>query len=466
MMNYSSLVHVALWFLLPLCLTAKVFAEVGDHPQRNVILIIGDGMDDTQVTIARNYFKGARGRLVVDQMPYRSAVQILTVAEDNPDKTVFVADSANSATAMATGVVTSRGRIATTAKYDEDISTIAEQAKRAGYAIGVVSTSSVTDATTASFITHVSVRACENPEMMVNAEAYGGMVVDCSQDTKAQGGQGSIAEQIVNNDIDVVLGGGLKHFLKNAELADESLLAVAQENDYQTITTATELDEVSREKKLLGLFSPSTMPVRLRGEDGRGSEAPKRSLLNRIDWRLGDVELPEPMRCESDPAFEGMPNLSDMTETALSQLSARGEKGFFLMVESASIDKESHRRRSCGQIGEMQQLEESLSIALRFAEENPHTLILVTADHGQAAQIIPDVSLFDAFPVAVYPLGSISRIVTPDGNIMAINYATTPHDFPMEEHTGTTVPLYSNYPLPSMIVQPEIYHLMKTHLQL
>ena len=36
---------------------------------RNVILIIGDGMDDQQITLARNYLAGARGKLLLDQLP-------------------------------------------------------------------------------------------------------------------------------------------------------------------------------------------------------------------------------------------------------------------------------------------------------------------------------------------------------------------------------------------------------------
>ena len=45
----------------------------------NVILIIGDGMDDHQVTIARNYLVGSRGKLTLDQLPLRSTAQVLSV---------------------------------------------------------------------------------------------------------------------------------------------------------------------------------------------------------------------------------------------------------------------------------------------------------------------------------------------------------------------------------------------------
>ena len=36
---------------------------------RNVILLIGDGMGDSEITIARNYSVGAAGRLTMDRCP-------------------------------------------------------------------------------------------------------------------------------------------------------------------------------------------------------------------------------------------------------------------------------------------------------------------------------------------------------------------------------------------------------------
>lgn len=147
-------------------------------------------MDDHQITMARNYFAGARGRVVLDYMPVRSAVQVLSVSERQPDKTIYVADSANSATAMATGEITSRGRIATSAHTDRDLTMLVELASGRGFKTGIVTTASVTDASPASFVTHISHRNCENPEMMVDALYYNRVPVDCSQDTRAKGGKG------------------------------------------------------------------------------------------------------------------------------------------------------------------------------------------------------------------------------------------------------------------------------------
>jgi alkaline phosphatase len=72
-----------------------------------------------------------------------------------------VPDSANTATYMASGIVTSAGRIATTAATDRDVVTIMELAAAAGFGTGIVTTSSITDATPASFIAHVNQRSAK-----------------------------------------------------------------------------------------------------------------------------------------------------------------------------------------------------------------------------------------------------------------------------------------------------------------
>ena len=431
----------------------------------SVILIIGDGMDDHQITIARNYLVGSRGKLLIDRLPLRSTAQVLTIDNDNPDKAIYVADSANSATSMATGVVTSIGRIGTSAGDDKDLVNIVELAHRQGLKTGIVSTASITDATPASFFAHISTRDCENPDMMVGTDPYFDMVIDCSPDLKSNGGLGSISEQLIDSGVHVALGGGMKHFTPLAEGSDQTVLELAKESGYQLVSNATELDG-SGAGKLLGLFSPSTMPVMWRGQDDRAAEKPDPSFLNRIHSMLGSVTYPEPMDCESNPEYIDIPSISLMTQTALDRLTEEDERNFFLMVESASIDKQSHQRKACGSIGELKQLDESLAVAMKFAESHPDTLILVTADHGQAAQLVPERTLYSGIPVPVYTPGHVARINTSEGVIMAVNYAT--NDFVSEEHTGVNIPLLSNDvgqgSVPAMVTQPEIFDIIKSHL--
>jgi len=170
------------WLLCSLLLLLVTPAQAA----RNVILIIGDGMDDQQVTIARNYLVGATGRLTLDTMPLRAVSQVLTVSEEG--EVIYVADSANSATAMATGMVTSRGRIATAAGSNAPLQTIVEMAQQRGIKTGLVATSSITDATPASFAAHINVRYCENPETINGTEISVISLPGCPEFTLAAGG--------------------------------------------------------------------------------------------------------------------------------------------------------------------------------------------------------------------------------------------------------------------------------------
>ena len=75
-------------------IAAQPSEKTGDPgTTRSVILIIGDGFDDQHVTMGRNFLAGHDGRLVIDTLPVRAAVQVQTVGKDTD--WVYVADSAN-----------------------------------------------------------------------------------------------------------------------------------------------------------------------------------------------------------------------------------------------------------------------------------------------------------------------------------------------------------------------------------
>jgi alkaline phosphatase len=432
----------------------------GESPAApKVILIIGDGMDDQQITIARNYLAGHAGRLTFDDMPVRAAVQVQTVDEDDPTAPVYVADSANSATGMSAGIVTSAGRIATTARTDRDVTTIMELAIAAGFRTGIVTTASVTDATPASFIAHISQRFCQGPANMLRRNNRGGAPSpDCPQDLKSAGGRGSIAEQIAASALDVVLGGGAQYFAQAAEgESGGSVRDLAAANGFHLIEDTEGLAGLTPGTRVLGLFSSSTMPVRMRGVLDAKAE--------RIARDEGRLLFPEPFGCEANPDFMGAPTLVEMTRAALAQLGS--DRSFMLMIESASIDKQSHLRRPCGQIGEVGQLDETLALVLEYADAHPETLVLVTADHGQAAKLIPETSLFSGMNYS--SPGHFARVRTPEGAVMGVNYAT--NDSPIQEdHSGVDVPLFTNgagdLKIPSMIRQADIFGIAARHLGL
>lgn len=77
--------------------------------------------------------------------------------------------------------------------------------------------------------------------------------------------------------------------------------------------------------------------------------------------------------------------LAETTEMAIQYLSERSDKGFFLMVEGARIDKESHENDFQGMVNEMLDFDKAVEAAIRFAEQDGHTLVIISADHETGA---------------------------------------------------------------------------------
>jgi alkaline phosphatase len=280
---------------------------------------------------------------------------------------------------------------------------------------------------------------------------------DCSDDYKANGGLGSIAEQIATSKLDVILGGGAGFFEFPSEDEPEvSVAEIAQRNGYEIIRNRSEWTGIEARSRVLGLFSDWTPRVRMRGVDG--AEA------RRIDRENGEPKLPEPFACEENPGSRDFPSLAEMTQAAIDHLDKQDR--FILVIESASIDKQAHLRRPCGHIGEVGQLDEAVAVALNYAASRPEVLIIVTADHGSAVHIIPETSRWA--PLNKASPGYFARILTPEGSIMGINYAS--NDARHEEHTGVQVPVYASGfgadQLPTFMNQVEIFHITARHLGL
>jgi alkaline phosphatase len=412
-------------------------AQGGSGEARNVILLIGDGMGDSEITIARNYHLGAAGTLAMDTLPNTGAYTTYSVQEDDPETPDYVPDSAPTATAWSTGQKTSNGRISTTPGTDEDIPTILELAQEAGKRTGNVTTSEVTDATPAALMSHVSKRGCKGPEETAE---------DCPEDSKAQGGPGSIAEQGVDHGVDVILGGARGNFEQTIDGGPDdgsTVIESAERQGYEVVETAGDMQAVGPGQPLLGLFADENMDLLYSGEPAETQH----------DFSA--------QTCEEDQLPEEQPDLASMTTKALELLD--NPEGFFLQVESASIDKQDHVSNPCEQIGETVNLDNAVRVALDYAEQNPDTLVVVTGDHGHTSQIVPTQGVSGYHKEGYeYSLPSEAATVnTADGSQMTISYATnTFRDENGEEldeedthtHTGTQIRVAGQGPLSEQVL--------------
>lgn len=79
------------------------------------------------------------------------------------------------------------------------------------------------------------------------------------------------------------------------------------------------------------------------------------------------------------------PNLELMAAKAIELLNT-SDKGFFLMIEGAHIDKHSHSnyndsKKSLNMMKALQEFDNTVNVALEFAKRDGHTLVVITADH-------------------------------------------------------------------------------------
>lgn len=185
-----------------------------DPVVRNVILMIGDGMGVSQITLARI----VHGKLTLDEFPV-----VGLVTTHSADQ--IVTDSAAAATALATGKKTANFAIGI-----PNTDTLLTSARRRGKATGLVTTAKITHATPAPFATVAEKRSQEQ----------------------------EIANQYAAAGVDVMLGGGARFF------SPELLQKFA---GYEIVRSAEELARATG-PRLLGLFHEDHIPYVLdrRGE--------------------------------------------------------------------------------------------------------------------------------------------------------------------------------------------------------
>ena len=310
-----------------LVLGMPVLAMADEAGIKNVIVLMMDGTGSAHTTISR-WYKGAP--LALDRMALGG---VRTYSADS-----LITDSAPAATAFATGhktndkfvgvlpgSVTMPGlpAIAEDLRY-KPVATVLEGAKLKGKAVGLVATSNIQHASPAGYSSHWPARSNYN----------------------------EIAEQQVYNDIDVVLGAGRKYLVPTSQgggrTDGENLLDVLKSRGYDIVGTRDELQAATR-PKVWGMF----------GDDD--------------------------MSYDFDRAMftPDQPSLPEMTKKAIELLS-KNDKGFFLFVEGSKVDWASHANDPIGVIGDILAFDESVGMALDFADRDGKTLVLAFSDHGNA----------------------------------------------------------------------------------
>ena len=447
---------------------AQRIAAIGNKKAKNVVLFIGDGMGDSEITVARDYLKGANGHFdgldAVGQPSAFGDVQAGTgqyttfsvgngskdsavgkdddgklVANPNPGKLTPVTDSSASGSAWATGTKTYNNAVDVDI-YGNPQLNLFELAKAAGKATGNVTTAEIQDATPAVLESHSSERACYGPQGKTDGTSNNASKQCLINQLKENGGIGSISEQLLDTRADVTIGGGSKYFrqtVQGGEYKGKTVWEQAKEMGFQTVENdpaAMNALQYKDGQPVLALMSDGNMPTKFNPSKATAKDPAKDAnptvCTPNADW-LGN---------------QGS-SLKDMTKKALDLLNdnPNGQKnGFFLQVEGASIDKQDHAGNACGQIGETDDFDQAIAYAMQNVDLT-NTLVIVTADHAHTSQIL------NAQPA--YALSTVLK--TADGNNMVVSYGTAQEDSRDTdggynggdmEHTGTQLRIAASGP--------------------
>lgn len=231
--NYQSLNlrNVALIFML---LFESLLTAQSQKPI-NVIFMIGDGMGVSQVTSAFYFGEGK---------PNFQNFKFVGLSETSSTSD-RITDSAAGATALSTGKKTYKRAIG----VDKDslaIPTILEQLQDKGYKTGLVSLTSITHATPASYYAHIKDR-------------------DWHED---------IALDFIKSDVDFAAGGGLKFFSKRKD--KKNLLQDLLNKNYRIDTVS--LSNPVAGKRNLYLLAQDELPNKIQGRKDFLPEATQTAL--------------------------------------------------------------------------------------------------------------------------------------------------------------------------------------------
>jgi alkaline phosphatase len=132
------------------------------------------------------------------------------------------------------------------------------------------------------------------------------------------------------------------------------------------------------------------------------------SIADRLAYYLSDNGVPQ--------VLKGRGNLlAETVESGLQFLKSK-KKPFFMMIEAAQIDSGGHSNNVGTTVTEGIDFDRAITTAVQFADQNPGTLVIITADHETGGFSIPHGDL---------------------------KTSTIEGDFTTDDHSATLIPVFS-----------------------
>lgn len=311
--------------------SANVLPESGLH--KYIFIMIGDGMGEAQRSLAQGYaaYKGGKTPLIMNSLPVTGTVTTNSLNAD-------ITDSAAAATAYATGHKTNNGMLSVTPD-GQSLKTVIEEAEDKGLSTGLVTTTTLSNATPAAFAAHAQSRASE----------------------------ADIALQYLDSGVDFFAGGGDKYFLPSSYSGGSDALGVPLASSRGDNRDLVSEFEDAGYKTFIGL----------QGAQDFAAYVP--SAGDKVLASFTNDYTPY----ELDRTGDGLtvPSLAGMTEKAIETLGS-DEDGFVLMVEGGRIDHTCAANDPAGAVNEALAFNDAVQQAYGFYNQHPEeTLIIVMGDH-------------------------------------------------------------------------------------
>ncbi|MDO9634283.1 MAG: alkaline phosphatase [Paludibacter sp.] len=309
-MNFRNSCFVFLILLLS-------FIASGKTP-KYVFYFIGDGMGFNHITATSFYqsddISDLSDKLVFTHFPVTGIVNTRSA-------THYITDSSAGGTALASGHKANNRSVGLNAK-NEPVFSVVHKAKKNNWMTGIVTSTSVDDATPSSFYAHA-----ENRNMYYE-----------------------IGKQAANSSINFLGGAGFKSYTNPQNQHDPHLLTYFAAAGYVVYKGFSQyINEIKYDQPVV-LISKR--------------DYPGTALPYAIDRTPEDLTLEQ------------------LTSTAIDYFKNNKARRFMLVVEGGRIDHASHPNDGAAAITELIDMEKSIRLAYDFYLKHPkETLILLTSDH-------------------------------------------------------------------------------------
>lgn len=284
-----------------------------------IIHLVADGMSMGTLTCADHLSHIMRKRPLVWTELLNRPETVSALVNMRPLNSL-VTDSSAASSSWGTGSRIANGAVGMLPD-GRKLKTLCEVLGAEGWKRGLVTTTEMTHATPAGFAANVPQRKMAE----------------------------QIAEQYLGHEIEVLLGGGRKHFDGKKRKDKKDLYGSFRKKGYAVLNTAADLEKAPVGKSWLGTFSESHHPYTV---DRENDAALKKEV----------------------------PTLATMTSAALKKLNRSDT--FILQVEGGRVDHGCHSCDAVAAFRDLISFDEAVEVCLEFQKNNPETLIVVTTDHG------------------------------------------------------------------------------------